>query len=104
MHKKKTMDNEINVSPLCHILISSSSSGVVTQWPKSEGDISAPVLSEPVAIGDGVVIIPLQERGTRGSRAERQPLAPVQSSQKRKRDRPSLDGEDEDTVSHTDMN
>lgn len=98
------MDNEINVSPLCHILISSSSSGVVTQWPKSEGDISAPVLSEPVAIGDGVVIIPLQERGTRGSRAERQPLAPVQSSQKRKRDRPSLDGEDEDTVSHTDMN
>lgn len=47
---------------------------------------------ELVAIGDGVAAT---ERTH--SRVDRQPLAPVQSSKKRKRDRPSLDGE-EDTV------
>lgn len=68
---------------------SSSSNSVennVTR-PKNEG---AEPVGEPVAIGDGIA-------AERPRQQTRQPLAPVQSSKKRKRDRPSLDG-DEDTV------
>lgn len=83
----KSGPNLMLMSPLS----SSSSSGHgsnATTRPKNEGAESG---GEPVTIGDGSA----PER-PRNGRSDRPPLAPVQSSQKRKRDRPSLDGYDDE--------
>ena len=82
-------------------LPNSSSSSSSSENHVARGLKADPRAEELVAIGDGVTLQEHQHPQTE-RRTGRQPLAPVQSSKKRKRERPSVDGDEyyeEDTVS-----
>lgn len=66
--------------------------------PKIETEETTTTTTNTMSDAGGITTGSTSSGQRRDHQFERQPLAPVQSSKKRKRDRPSLDGEEVDTV------